>query len=78
VAAIRLTTRPPAAATRNNHGPGCRSLIGGGIVETCWNSAMLVSKPISLTSTHADSAPRTPIGAATRLSAAIRPVDDRG
>ncbi len=76
--AITLTASPPAAATRNSHGPGCRSLIGGGIVDTCWKSAMLVSSPISLTNTHAESAPRTPIGEAMRLSAAIRPVDDRG
>jgi DNA-binding MarR family transcriptional regulator len=39
---------------------------------------MLVSKPISLTSAQADSAPSTPIGIAIRLSAATRPVDERG
>src|SRR5436305_6272643 len=76
--AMRLTASPPAAATRNSHGPGCRSLIGGGVVDTCWNSAMLVNRPISLTRTHAESAPRTPIGAAIRLSAATRPVDVLG
>src|SRR3954469_915826 len=76
--AITLTARPPVAATRNSHGPGCRSLIGGGVVETCWNSATLVSRPISLTKTHADSAPRTPIGTAITLSAATRPAELRG
>src|SRR5262245_60307973 len=76
--AITLTASPPAAATRNSQGPGWSSLMGGGIVDTCWNRAMLVSRPISLTSTQAERAPSTPIGAAIRLNAATRPVDVRG